>query len=506
MKLNKALLFALFLLSITSLTACSGPKRAGCVTNCGGGTTAVSLTLRSDAPLPSPSIISFRVIISGITLNTAAGTSVSLNPNPLPVIELTRLQSDSAFLGTFPAVPVGTYVSATVSFSTPIITFLNNSNATVSGCLVNQICTVTLTGAGNPTITTAVFPLTLVANNPIGLSLDFHMSNALSIVAGALTASFSPTPPAPSVLSVIALPTPNPTLAANQLDLIEDFVGVVSSIVGQTITVRSATRGTLTATATANTRYDAGPDIANPICVTLDFSCVQLNRVVSIDAVLNKDGTLSIQQFEPLANVVQDVVEGTVVSINQLNPAQFTIILSEKTQAAQASLIAGLNVGDPLQVSIVSPKPFQVDTKGLLVSPATLNLFAGGTTTAPLRLGQTVAVRVNSFISATPLLIASATTDIVILRWSRFTATASAPFTPTTFNVKNLPGYFFRPLPQQVQTFAGTPGADGVTNYDGILDPTGLVDSSPVALRALFIENSTDTATFAFFASKVRKP
>jgi len=74
--------------------------------------------------------------------------------------------------------------------------------------------------------------------------------------------------------------------------------------------------------------------------------------VASVDAILNSDGTLSIQEFEPLLNAAKDVVEGTVVAINQTGQTQFTIVTTDKVQAATGSLIGGLNVGDPLTVNI----------------------------------------------------------------------------------------------------------------------------------------------------------
>jgi hypothetical protein len=56
-----------------------------------------------------------------------------------------------------------------------------------------------------------------------------------------------------------------------------------------------------------------------------------------------------------------------------------------------------------------------------------------------------------------------------------------------------------------VQTFPGTPGIRGVTNFDGVLDGSGLNLLKPVALRALFIENTSNSASPAFFAAKVRQ-
>jgi len=55
-----------------------------------------------------------------------------------------------------------------------------------------------------------------------------------------------------------------------------------------------------------------------------------------------------------------------------------------------------------------------------------------------------------------------------------------------------------------VQLFAGTQGAQGVTNFDGLADGSGIA-IKPVSVRALFFENSGNTASPAFFAAKVRQ-
>jgi hypothetical protein len=495
MKRNMALLFVL-LLAAFSLASCSGLPKGGCTINCGGGTSTVSVTVIAAAPPASPSIISFQVTITGITLNSTGGAPVNLTPTKAPVVELMRLQSDSAFYGKFPSITSGTYNSATIAVASPVITFLNNTNATVSGCLPNHICTVTPAAAGSPTITFTA-PITL-GTTGAGLNVGFNLTNLITVTGGNLNVNFAPTTAA---LSVVTLPRANSNLGTNQLDLIEDFTGVVS-VTGSAVTVQSATRGTLVASTTSNTIYNTSPN--GTLCTTSGSGCVIANQVASIDAVLKNDGTLSILEYEPLAPAAQDIVEGTIVSVSSLT--QFTIVTSDKIQAASNSRIGSLSVGDPLQVNIPSVNPFLVDTKGLNVGTGFTGLFASATTTDPLRPGQTVAVHVTNFTAASGTTIVSATADTVTLRFSRFTTTASAPFTITSFNITGFPAYFNTTGTLQAQTFVGTPGSVVGTNYDGIADPTGLIDTRPVALRALYIENSTNSATPAFFAAKVRKP
>src|SRR6266478_898215 len=118
MNRNKALLLFLLLASFC-LAACSGPTTV-CTVNCGGGGSAtVSFTLVADTLPANPSILSFKVTIDRITLTPTTGTAQTFTPNPALVVDLMRLQSDTAFLGTLTNVPSGSYtVQLSLSRST----------------------------------------------------------------------------------------------------------------------------------------------------------------------------------------------------------------------------------------------------------------------------------------------------------------------------------------------------------------------------------------------------
>ena len=494
------------LLTVLSLAACSGPFKGG--TPPPNGTATVSLTLVSDTPPSSPSLLSYKVTVLSVTLTPATGTAFTFTPNPAPVIELMRLQSDTAFLGTLLNVPVGNYSSITVSLGMPQITFLNNTGATITNassasgsCTVNAICTISPNATGLPK---ATFAFTLSSNVKIGLGIDFNLSNSITVMGGTMTVTFTPATAGVNVLSAFNLPR-NSNLTGNQLDLIEDFVGVVS-VSGQNVTLTSQTRGKLAALTTSSTVFD--PDPSGTLCLTPSSACIVANQVASVDAILNSDGTLSIQEFEPLLNAQQDVVEG-IVAVNPGSLTQFTIVTTDKVQAATNTLIGGLKVGDLLTVNIVNAKPFLVDTKGLPVSQNFNGIFinfANATTTGAIHPGQTVAVHVTSFTAATASVSASSNTDTVTLRWSRLTATPISQPGPT-FNFINIPGYFNLPSASsfEVQTFVGTAGADGVTNLEGITNVNAIVDTKPVALRALYLQNTTNSAAPVFFAAKVHQ-
>ncbi len=493
----------LLLASIT-FSSCSGAKK--CTINCvQNGTATVSLTLVADTLPANPSILSFKVTIVGITLTPTTGTAQTLHPSP-SVVDLMRLQSDTAFLGALTNVPSGTY-TVQVSLSNPEIVFLNDTGSTITAngkmCAAGAVCSVTLTAAGTPTISS--FTLTATANSQQGIELDFKLKNAISLTSGALSVNFNPASPNPGVFTAFTLPRTNANLGTNQLELIEDFTGVVS-LSGSTVTITSPTRGTLIAKSTSNSFFDHSPDGA--ICPTTStITCVKAGQIASVDAFVKSDGTLELKEFEPLNATQKDFVEGIVYGVSSTTQ-QFTMAVTDKVQAATNSLIGGLNTGDLLTVNIaLAPNPFFVDSKGLSVqSSSSYSFFAGQTSASAIHPGQTVAVNVTTFVAATSTTLAAVTSDTVTLRWSRFTAAAVAPFTTQLLNVNTLPSYFFLTPASQfvVQLYPGTAGGQGITNFDGITDGSGIVPN-PVSVRALFLENTGITANPAFFAAKVRQ-
>ena len=78
----------------------------------GSSTANVSFVLVSDTPPATLGLVSFKVVPTAITLTPTTGTPTTFNINGGNGFsyDLVRLQSDSGFLGTVPAVATGTYI------------------------------------------------------------------------------------------------------------------------------------------------------------------------------------------------------------------------------------------------------------------------------------------------------------------------------------------------------------------------------------------------------------
>ncbi|MBZ5540946.1 MAG: DUF4382 domain-containing protein [Acidobacteriia bacterium] len=459
----------------------------------GGGTppppptTTLNLTLQ-DAPPANTSIASFKVTITGVALNPVGGgaaVNLTLSPNPY-VVELTRLASDSAFLGSF-TVPSGSYSSITVTVANPDITFANQSGSTVTGCLTGSVCEITPAAAGSLTVSTSPFPLTLSASGQSGLALDFNLNNALTATAGDLGVDFT----AADVLSASALP--HTGMPSGTLDLLEDFTGTVTAVSSSSITVQSETRGTLTGTLNSSTVYH------DPLstCVALDSTCLHTGQTLSVDAALNLNGSLTIRSVDLLDTTSVDEIEGTVVLTGPPPSTQFNLVLSDKVVASGNASLSSAVAGNIVLVTLSATPAFQVDTGGLTVPPASLSLFQGGSDTSVLFNGQTVMVRVTAAAGSSGAGNLTATVDRVLLRYTRTTAAVTGAVASPYFylDAATLPPYFGILNTAQVQIFPN------VTNYDGVNDVTGLVSGDIVSVRALYIKSAAPP----FLAAKVRK-
>ena len=482
----KVLLLALLVASF-SLAACSGPKTV-CTVNCGGGGNAslnVTLAAVPFTPPPNSSILSFAVTITGISLTPTSGASdvnIPLNATTY-VVDLTRLQSDSAFLGQLLAsVPAAAYNKLTVAVAGAVVTYCTDTAGT-PGCASGSVAQI-IKAAAAPA--TSSFSLTLSSSQQAAIQIQFNFANAISVTASTQVVSGVDLTAA-NVLTASTLPPTASSLATGQVDFVEDVTGVVTAASATSVTVQTSTHGSITAAANSSS-------LAMSNCVTTNAACPPaVGQVASIDTALNSDGTFTLLEFDPIAPTSSDWIEGVVTS-TPLSSTQFQIVTNDIFLASAGTLIgANLSVGAPVQVTLNNVAPFLVDTKGLTVPTS----FAGSQDATVIVPGQAVALHVKSFTAANGTVLAAATVDTVVLR---FTRVAGSVFTaaPPIFNIQSLPPFFGPTVTYEVQLNSGSPS----TNYDGIANASGLTAGQNVSIRALYFG---PTVVPAFSAAKVRK-
>jgi len=503
MNLRKVFASSLSLYAL-GMVACSGKSSQPCKVNCGGGgnaTLSVVLTAAPLAPPPNTNLLSFLVDINTITLTPTTGTAVNIPLNATAVgVDLTKLQSDSVFLGTSATVPAGSYTSITVSISNPVVTFCTQTLGNV-GCAANSVATVT-GAAATPIITSTPFPLTFSANQKTGLAINLNLGNALTVSATQPQVVTAVNLAAANVFSANSLPSAANSLPSGPLDFIEDVTGVITAInaTSQSVTVHTATRGSLIALANSSTVFSPNCTAFN---LSLSFSsCVVQGQVASLDLALNSDGTFTLLEYDPLDTTTKDWVEGMITSIPS-STTQFQIVTNDLVLQTSNSLIgSSLPIASPINLTLVAaPQPFVVDTKGLIVPT---NAFSGRTDTSALAPGQTVAARLTSFTAASGSTLATASADLLYLRFTRVSGTVASVAPPNTFTMQSFPPFFALTTPITVQLSTGSPS----TNFDGVSASSNLTVGQTVSIRALYFGppvGLTSTLT-PFSAAKVRVP
>ena len=507
----KNLLFPFTLLfSALSLTSCTLKRPCPLCGGGGGGggnTTGVSATLAAVplTPPPGTNILSFVVIITGVSLTpSGGGTAVTLSlPATSITVDLMRLQSDSTLLGqALSNVPAATYNKISVSISNVVVTYCTQVSPGTPGCSAGTVKQVTQSAT---VPATSSFSLMLSSGQLAAVQVQFNLAHAITLSATPPQVVSAVDLTASNVLTASVLPPASSSLANGQTDFIEDFTGVVTSAnaSSQTVTVQTATRGALTATANSSTFYS--PNCTSPpFNSTADIHCVATGQIASIDVALDANGNFTLLDYDPLDTAASDWIEG-VVMIVPTSTTQFQIVANDLFQPSSGSLVGTkLALGSAVTLNLrTSPSAtFGVDERGLIV-PAEANTFISANDTSVLRAGQTVAVHISSFTAASGSTPATATADFVGLRFTRVTGTVSSAGTVSiSFQSSSLPAYFGQTTIELAELNSASAPSSAPTNYDGVSGGTGLVVGDTVSIRALYFGPNS---AMPFTCAKVRK-
>jgi hypothetical protein len=463
------------------LASCSGVPGGGCTVNCGSGNASISFVLTATPPSPTaqPSIQTFTATITGLTLTPATGAAVNVSLNSSAYIaDFNRVTSDSTLLAAQVSVPAGNYTRVVITFSAPRVTFCIQANPGVPGCAAGTLQSIT-GAAGTATISSN---FSIAANQQSGIALNANIGNALTLTGQTVTAVNLG---AANIFSATVLP-PSSTLtdlASGELSHVDDVMGLVTTISGSTLTIQTSTRGSITATANSSSQFSAD-------CITLgfaqNFTCAQANTAAIVDTLLNADGTFTLVFYQPLPTKFSsaDLIEGVVTGVPNSVTGQFPVVVTDSVFASSASLLRGqLHLGDQIVVTLSSPNPFQIISKGLQIP--TGSTFQNSTSVADILPGQTVAIAVSAFTAQSGATPGTASSQNLALRFTRFSAVLSTPTSPQ-FNATTFPSFFGITTPQLLQTTGGRLSLDGVSNLTsiaagGTFSTTALYVGPPVA-------------------------
>jgi hypothetical protein len=231
---------------------------------CGGGASTSTQTPQqqsgsvfvtgTDAPLPS--VLSFQVDITGMTVSDGTNPPVSVL-NGTQTVDFARLNGLHTLLD-LNSIPAGTYSSVTVTLANPEISYLNVTTPETNPPTRPTI--VTLNGTSSPAVTltqssvniTLGNPLTVTAGEIIGLSFDFDLRHSIQVDSnGQFTGVVNPS------LGLKAV-TPSDSDA-----YIDDFVAGVTSVGTTSFMIQGPHGHQFTVNVNEQTEWEDGEGLSN---------------------------------------------------------------------------------------------------------------------------------------------------------------------------------------------------------------------------------------------------
>ncbi len=228
-----------------------------------------------DAPLPS--VISFKVVISGISVAEGAGTPVTVTTGP-QTVDFAKLNGLHTLLD-LNTIPTGTYDTVIVTLANPEIDYLNVTNPQTNPPTRPTISSLSATSTPQATLSTSTVtislssPLVVNMGDVIGLGFEFDIRKSLAVdMNGQLTGVVNPT------LNVKAI-TPSDADA-----YIDEFIAGVTTInaSGNSFTIQGPHGRAFTVNVNDQTEWE-GSETINDLTST---------SIVSISGTLDRtDGT-----------------------------------------------------------------------------------------------------------------------------------------------------------------------------------------------------------------------
>jgi hypothetical protein len=434
-----------------------------------------------DTPAAGITVTSFEVTVTGAVLQPG---NVSLLSAP-QTIELTQLQTNSAFLSTT-KVPLATYTSLTITYASPKFTFLNDSGVQVTAggqpCAAGASCVVAspTTSTLTLTLSSPAFPSLVVgATNQTLLEVDVNLNN---IIQNNFSLNFGTSATggsgAVTVKSTNSSGTPTTIGTMN----VTGQVGTVSAT--QIQLTPSTGQPPLTIAVNSNTQFEFARDTN---CIANNFTCVATGQIVGANVDILSDGTFAAAEIDFDDASTTQQVSGTIVTENNSPPTSFQMIVHNTIPP-----VASLPPGTPVTVNIGGTASFVINN-GSFVLPTGVS-FAS---TSDVIVGQEVEARVAS---GTSISSGAFTTDRLALEQTQIQSTVTSLNTTAqppqpSFALNPLPPLFVSPV-TQIFVFTVTQGTTGNTQFQALTpnDITGLTGLPRVTVGG-FLFNTVGSPT-----------
>jgi hypothetical protein len=430
-----------------------------------------------DAPLPS--VVSFKVVVSGISVAEGMGTPITVTTGP-QTVDFAKLNGMHTLLD-LNTIPAGTYDTVIVTLASPEIDYLNMTNPQTNPPTRPTISSLTSTTTPPATLSMSTVtislssPLTVSMGDVVGLGFEFDIRKSLALdMNGQITGAVNPT------IDVNAI-TPSDADA-----YIDEFIAGVTTMnaAGNSFTIQGPHGHAFTVDVNDQTEWE-GSETINDLTTS---------SIVAISGTLDRtDGTFLA---DTVAILSQDkfFAGGLITYVDPpTGTAQdFDLYVRDVLPAG-----TGFNSGQISTIDLTgNEKYFVYWMHNVFVNPRWSNIFFNSSLLVP---GQHVSI-------GGPFSNGTVTVKRVVLRHEGHTGTlvAGSANTGTStfqFNSNGLAGVLFNgPVTVYVTPFTRFGGGltslqDLTNNPTNTLRVVGVVLKDPISGQPVFVARSVTELT-----------
>jgi hypothetical protein len=430
-----------------------------------------------DAPLPS--VVSFKVVVSGISVAEGMGTPITVTTGP-QTVDFAKLNGMHTLLD-LNTIPAGTYDTVIVTLASPEIDYLNMTNPQTNPPTRPTISSLTSSTTPPATLSMSTVtislssPLTVSMGDVVGLGFEFDIRKSLALdMNGQITGAVNPT------IDVNAI-TPSDADA-----YIDEFIAGVTTMnaAGNSFTIQGPHGHAFTVDVNDQTEWE-GSETINDLTTS---------SIVAISGTLDRtDGTFLA---DTVAILSQDkfFAGGLITYVDPpTGTAQdFDLYVRDVLPAG-----TGFNSGQISTIDLTgNEKYFVYWMHNVFVNPRWSNIFFNSSLLVP---GQHVSI-------GGPFSNGTVTVKRVVLRHEGHTGTlvAGSANTGTStfqFNSNGLAGVLFNgPVTVYVTPFTRFGGGltslqDLTNNPTNTLRVVGVVLKDPISGQPVFVARSVTELT-----------
>jgi len=385
------LIFALGLALFT--IACGGSSST--TQNPGPGPTPKTAAQVKIGDAPADRVVSFEVTVGPISLTPASGSSVAVLSGTRR-LELTHLSGTNEPLALLD-VPQGSYSGASITVSSPEVTFINN---------LGQL--VKLQPAFNQAVSVAFNPAISVGAGSAVVNIDLNVANSLTFDAQGNVSAVS--------LSASSFALSTAAVAAEDKQghddgELEDTTGTITAVNGTSFTLQVGQGGaSLTFTTDANTEFNDGATLT-------------ANTIVTVEGITRADGTLYAKEVEGIEDADGVEAEGLITQVTGNPATQLTFLADDGLGSGMDDTKVGGTVTANVSGARYRVNKSNIDTSGIGGLPSATFPFDADTVHA----GQRIEVESVSTMNGT-----SISAEKVKLQLQALVGTASALEGPTS--------------------------------------------------------------------------